>query len=277
MAWFLRLQRILRFPKAFLAPSSAALLRVKSGVRDPIHDRLKIPFSTTNPVIRTLLSRDRAPAHQRSEVSFQPAAWLGRSPAGVTPTTPLGIHRGFKRHGASESDSGGIVARSTFLHPPSIEEKLQLQYYPERREQGPLEPTADQQMTPRAFHLKNGVQPAVRDMGSWTSPSRLAGSFSRITNTNALLRASPPPTADEGGSEQSTRPDSHSEPDVLKTDAHFDQQQSKSPSASTIHIDGSVLGRWAIRHLERTLAKPASGMTGVDPRASLPRGRVSPF
>jgi hypothetical protein len=37
------------------------------------------------------------------------------------------------------------------------------------------------------------------------------------------------------------------------------------------------LGRWAIDHLERTLSKPASGMTGVDPRAMIPRSRVSPF
>jgi hypothetical protein len=44
-----------------------------------------------------------------------------------------------------------------------------------------------------------------------------------------------------------------------------------------IHIDGSVLGRWAVQHLERALGKPATGMTGVDPRASPPRSHVSPF
>ena len=48
-------------------------------------------------------------------------------------------------------------------------------------------------------------------------------------------------------------------------------------SVSTLHIDGSTLGRWALQHLERSLGKPASGMTGIDPRATLPRTRVAPF
>lgn len=52
---------------------------------------------------------------------------------------------------------------------------------------------------------------------------------------------------------------------------------SEKHSVSTLHIDGSALGRWAIQHLERALGKPASGMTGVDPRATVPRSRVAPF
>ncbi len=51
----------------------------------------------------------------------------------------------------------------------------------------------------------------------------------------------------------------------------------KGAGVSTLHIDGAALGRWAIQHLERALAKPAAGMTGVDPRATVPRTRVSPF
>lgn len=56
-----------------------------------------------------------------------------------------------------------------------------------------------------------------------------------------------------------------------------DRSQRDRQRISTLHIDGSALGRWAIQHLERALGKPATGMTGVDPRATLPRGRVSPF
>lgn len=48
-------------------------------------------------------------------------------------------------------------------------------------------------------------------------------------------------------------------------------------AGSTLHLDGAALGRWAVHHLERTLARPPSGMTGVDPRAAVPRTRVSPF
>ncbi len=56
-----------------------------------------------------------------------------------------------------------------------------------------------------------------------------------------------------------------------------DAGRHRGAGASTLHLDGSALGRWAIDHLERTLSKPASGMTGVDPRAMIPRSRVSPF
>ena len=51
---------------------------------------------------------------------------------------------------------------------------------------------------------------------------------------------------------------------------------SKSRSLK-LHIDGHALGQWAIEHLTHTLAKPPTGMTGVDPRATPPRSRVSPF
>jgi hypothetical protein len=47
--------------------------------------------------------------------------------------------------------------------------------------------------------------------------------------------------------------------------------------ASTVHLDGAALGRWAIQHLERALSKPPSGMTGIDPRFTVPRSRVAPF
>lgn len=51
----------------------------------------------------------------------------------------------------------------------------------------------------------------------------------------------------------------------------------ESPARSTLYIDGHALGRWTMQHLERALGRAPSGMTGVDPRASIPRSRVSPF
>ena len=53
--------------------------------------------------------------------------------------------------------------------------------------------------------------------------------------------------------------------------------RSHGPSGATLHLDGPTLGRWAVDHLGRVLAKPSSGITGVDPRAVLPKTRVSPF
>ena len=59
---------------------------------------------------------------------------------------------------------------------------------------------------------------------------------------------------------------------------HTDDQPKRSRStASTLHIDGAALGRWTVQHLERVLQRPTVGMTGVDPRATVPRNRVSPF
>ena len=40
-------------------------------------------------------------------------------------------------------------------------------------------------------------------------------------------------------------------------------------SAGVIHLDGNVLGQWVIDHLERSLSKPSTGTTGLNPRASM--------
>ena len=67
---------------------------------------------------------------------------------------------------------------------------------------------------------------------------------------------------------------------IQKRDTAVDQYQSSVGSnafASMLYLDGASLGRWATQHLERVLSKPPSGMTGVDPRATVPRGRVGPF
>ena len=67
---------------------------------------------------------------------------------------------------------------------------------------------------------------------------------------------------------------------VQEKETAIDQDASPShsnASASTLHLDGMSLGRWAVQHLERVLSKPPSGITGVDPRATVPRSRVAPF
>ena len=51
----------------------------------------------------------------------------------------------------------------------------------------------------------------------------------------------------------------------------------KAAKTGMLHLDGSALGRWAIEHLERNLRRPATGMTGVDPRLGAPRTHVAPF
>ena len=66
----------------------------------------------------------------------------------------------------------------------------------------------------------------------------------------------------------------------LDEEATIEQKQTgSSPKAfaSTLHLDGTSLGRWAVQHLERVLSKPSSGITGIDPRATIPRSQVAPF
>ena len=75
-------------------------------------------------------------------------------------------------------------------------------------------------------------------------------------------------------------PDNLNPVPVQKRETAVDQDQpslGSNASASTVHLDGSSLGRWATQHLERVLSKPPSGITGVDPRATVPRSRVTPF
>jgi hypothetical protein len=61
------------------------------------------------------------------------------------------------------------------------------------------------------------------------------------------------------------------------TAAQSGDQNDGQAVAATLHLDGATLGRWAIQHMERALARPSNGMTGVDPRATMPRGHISPF
>jgi hypothetical protein len=44
---------------------------------------------------------------------------------------------------------------------------------------------------------------------------------------------------------------------------------SQAGSVGVIHLDGNVLGQWVIDHLERSLSKPSTGTTGLNPRASM--------
>jgi hypothetical protein len=132
--------------------------------------------------------------------------------------------------------------------------------------------------TPRRFPVSSITSlPAVGD--AWASRLPSARSSFVDVGDEASLRARPPPKEEQfylDGLANRASPIGRQV--EQKGDSGYQPQQRKaSSSATTIHIDGSVLGRWAIQHLERTLGKPATGMTGVDPRANPPRSRVSPF
>ncbi len=45
-----------------------------------------------------------------------------------------------------------------------------------------------------------------------------------------------------------------------------DAQQADRTPAADVHLDGTVLGRWVTRYLEREVNRPPAGTTGFDPR-----------
>jgi hypothetical protein len=52
---------------------------------------------------------------------------------------------------------------------------------------------------------------------------------------------------------------------VAATASSETQQADRAPAAD-IHLDGTVLGRWVTRYLEREVNRPPAGATGFDPR-----------
>jgi hypothetical protein len=112
----------------------------------------------------------------------------------------------------------------------------------------------------REFEPYPDTQPTIKDNGE-------------ITFVPPHQLPSENPTGDQGPTDQ--YPSSSPARDATTTAG--DQSKRIRSSVSTLHIDGSALGRWTVQHLERALGKPATGMTGVDPRATIPRSRVAPF
>lgn len=114
--------------------------------------------------------------------------------------------------------------------------------------------------------------------GPIRSPNDDSATYSRFQNAGSLSNRLISASSSEW---DQIRPSDRSQADVSFADikGRLDGKPNtgRTPSVSTLHLDGSALGRWAIQHLERTLGKPTTGMTGVDPRATLPRSRVAPF
>jgi hypothetical protein len=96
-----------------------------------------------------------------------------------------------------------------------------------------------------------------------------------VNDSWSAISFAPPPPQDELSSTANEMNPSDST--TLDHASGQSRHRESRASSVTLHLDGSALGRWAVDHLGRILSRPAAGMTGVDPRASIPRGRVSPF
>lgn len=124
-----------------------------------------------------------------------------------------------------------------------------------------LAPVAQGTGTPtrRALSAPDNISPGAGPMPPWDP----------VTGTLITNRQSPTETENQA--------DNPATGDAPKQHTSAQGTSSSKRAVSTLHIDGAALGKWALQHLERSLGRPNVGITGIDPRASVPRGRVSPF
>jgi hypothetical protein len=275
--WFLSLQQLFKFQKNFIAPSMAF-----PSYRSPADNASNVTISG-----RVSLS-DGSATSRPSSASAPPAFTLPNRVRSLT-------------------DGPGRVAGLRVAPKNTPEQSGRPSQWRAPRNQIPV--TSVIQITPRYAGLstvarrpssgldrthQSSTDP-VYDSARSEKPSRLAPTHFLATERNSQeteLNRPPAPTAAAGttflgrsflpSTEQSSLtlfhgvPNQSLSPDPDETPGDSQPQHNGSPVAM-LHIDGSALGRWVIQHLERALGKPATGMTGVDPRVTVPRSRVAPF
>lgn len=279
IAWFLSLQRILDFPKHFLAPTAFASSRRRMPGMAP-----DVGGSTVSP--RYVMTFQGVKSRGTGQ---SPAQSLHRHAPRASFSAPPEV-----RNSRSESLAGNLTGairwRSNIASmAPSIPNKAFLTYtrplksidkfsgianHSNRKmEAASSSALAPGNIVSNGLGIPSGSRLRPDDQGSEairdTSGGNAKVQDSRETNGSL--------SAGFRGTESSLARD----PSVLLGEPSSQQgdsgTQRSHTSVTTLHIDGSVLGRWAIQHLERALGKPTSGMTGVDPRATVARSRVAPF
>ena len=278
IAWFLGLQRISHFPKYFMAPPAVYRRNRRSAASDLETAGKGVPSYHTEPAGLARSNRGPILAFAKIQRPNSPAETMG-----VRTMLP------FVRGAASEVRSGtspwravsnlGIMGTSVRASEPYIGHQV-----PARRDifshqesrrsifgSGSLGFISKQPASLAPNHASS-LEHHFGEFDPYPTPLPIAAGTRKITfgqhphlprdqftlNEEAASRYQPSSSSRDGTPEGN-------------------QPQRHSPTVSTLHIDGSALGRWAVQHLERALGKPTIGMTGVDPRATIPRSRVAPF
>jgi hypothetical protein len=278
IAWFLRLQRIFVFPKHYLAPQAGRYRSTKlvGDEAGPVQCRDLGPF--TDPATAASLVRRPVPGHLAlrpsnkfiTSSSSSTARAITAASAGSAAKRP--IFRNVYQIAPGRRSLVMMSSALTSMAAGSKHDYLRAIWGPTRDHAGSSIPTEIQRRISFADTL-----PISRSIQNHRPHQSAAERTFIGASAETTLRAPPPPSTGDARSGQisvlNPRPSS-GEP---KPDLGRGLHRQNIRSASTVHLDGATLGQWAIQHLERALAKPSAGMTGVDPRASLPRGRVSPF
>jgi hypothetical protein len=280
-AWFLALQHVLRFPKYAMAPSQSLLPKFRGRARHHVD----VPVSAVS-------RSSAAPAvwHQSGGIRLA-SPFIGGSP----------MQSVIKPYSEPPSLKTQLVSLSTLSHAPRLSSNF-IQITTQSRTRSPRNDFVRPAALGRPFTLIRRAPGSPIPINAPDKSSQLQARFVPLHTVSAvqgIMRSdainsvrfshrgvSPraqkmsvkPVNAPLFVSQGPTDTDrARSEPLEAGASPSGTRQQDSPPSASTLHIDGAALGRWTIQHLARALGKPAAGMTGVDPRANIPRNRVQPF
>jgi hypothetical protein len=278
IGWFLRLQRILAFPKHFLAPQVAKYRSPKLAGDEatPVPFRafgpVTDPAAAASPVRRVAQGHPvlRPPNRPMTSSSSSVARAITAASAGSATKRPIFQNVYLTAQGGRSGVAVNLA--HTSVAAGLKRDHLHNMWRPTPDHVGSSIQTAIQRHISFADTL-----PISRSNRSHQPQQSAAGRTFISSRPETTLRAPPPPPTGEARPEQTSALGPEPFSGDLRPDSGWNRQRQNIRGASTVHLDGATLGQWTIQHLERALAKPTSGMTGVDPRASLPRGRVSPF
>jgi hypothetical protein len=278
ISWFLGLQRVLQFPKYFLAPPKALRPRQGSEYSN---------FEATPGGVQSLPS-EHPPSTRPTCFRAVTLPMLRRVPPRAVSLSKIRLRHQVERSEAAPPRGTSRQRDNQDLPWTAVTRGISEGSTPPRGAVGQRLPTLDQ---------GHGTIANPRDwLPSSTMSASLAPNSVPISGpelrepqgVSVLTRADPRTRAVFGSDphhalsqQSSSAQDITSQYQTSSGDSvgptRRDQPQQSGPAISTLHIDGSALGRWTVQHLERALGKPSTGMTGVDPRATLPRSRIAPF
>lgn len=276
IAWFIQLQRLLQFQKSVFAPRAVRASRNRSMGNEVSAGRSAAGGLLETPVLAAVLPRNVVPEYVWSKTSNESFADRGTDlRAGAT---SVEIMLKLLRHVQTRAFSGdrsSTISRSLAAKHLPQSRRSESGYGDASRTKLPV--TSVAAVPTRATRGHSVSADFAQPSNTWVSLLTATRSASASTRLEESLRAPPPLVGEEGSSRLVPDDNGQSWSSGRNGSSTQDAGESKARGRATVHLDGSALGRWAIQHLERTLGKPATGMTGVDPRASLPRGRVAPF
>jgi hypothetical protein len=278
IAWFLSLQRILHFPRNFMAPSTASPIGHKSAISGQDAAVRGTPSARNGSTISTRPNYSAQEAFRVPKRAIPPidgTSWA-KSAGGVTTAAP-NLASGLSPWRVAPKLNAMTPTDQTLRRYTGTESGAKRQSFDAQGgyrliESSGFGSSGSATSPPLAPAHIPSTRQSVREMVDGVAPDPTITATDRtFPGQSSFSPGDHPPLTPSPASPYQTRPQY---PDAT---AGNSQIQGNKAAVSTIHIDGSALGRWTIQHLERALGKPTTGMTGVDPRAAIPRSRVAPF